>query len=122
MGQGEANVHSPRQDDQDERAEDELELDQAPPHHPFHVVAPPLELLRPRAQLLALVLHRVHRLRVVQHLVDVPLHHRLDVAVQVEWKANLKTRLPGDHLIGSRVETRRFQAQDKLDAACTAPP
>ena len=67
------------QDDQDEGAEDELELDEPPPHHPLHVVAPPLKLLRPRAKLLALVLHRVHRLRVIQHLVDVPLHDRLDL-------------------------------------------
>jgi hypothetical protein len=40
-------------------------------------------------------------------------------------KLNLKlqTLKPGFHLIGARVETRRFQAaMGQLDSTCTAPP
>jgi hypothetical protein len=42
------------------------------------------------------------------------------VAVQVEFES--KGLKPVSHLIGSRVETRRFQAMGQLDSTCTAPP
>jgi hypothetical protein len=40
------------------------------------------------------------------------------------YKSNLKKQIlkPGNHLIGSRVETRRFQAMGQLYSTCTAPP
>jgi hypothetical protein len=46
--------------------------------------------------------------------------HSLDVAVQVEFKS--QTLKPVFHFIGSRLETRRFQAMGQLDSTFTAPP
>jgi hypothetical protein len=42
------------------------------------------------------------------------------VAVQVEFESKLWNRV--FHFMGSRVETRRFQAMGQLDSTCTAPP
>jgi hypothetical protein len=40
--------------------------------------------------------------------------------VQVEFESKILNRV--SHLIGSRVETRRFQAMGKLDSTCINPP
>jgi hypothetical protein len=42
-----------------------------------------------------------------------------DVAVQVEFES--KRLKPGFHFIGSRVETRRFQAMGQLKSTCYSP-
>jgi hypothetical protein len=49
-----------------------------------------------------------------------PVHSSQCVAVQVAFES--KGLKPVSHLIGLRVETRRFQAMGKLDSPCTAPP
>jgi hypothetical protein len=48
--------------------------------------------------------------------------HRPGVAVQVEFEKHNFKPLFLKHLIGSRVETRRFRAMGQLNSTCTVPP
>jgi hypothetical protein len=57
----------------------------------------------------------------VRPRIQAPPAHPHDVVVQGEFFDG-KGLKPGFHLIGSMVETRRFQAMGQLDSTCTAPP
>jgi hypothetical protein len=52
-----------------------------------------------------------------------PVSHFIGSRVETRrFQAYLWVMKPGYHFIGSRVGTRRFQALGQLDSTCTAPP